>query len=161
MKGLSLIWITAALVVVSDQITKAMVSAWVSPYEMIAVIPGVFNLVNWLNTGAAFGIFSSSAATGRVLLIAVTIVSLVVIGFLIKTARTENDKITTFALSLIGGGAVGNLIDRVRLGSVIDFLDFYVGSYHWPAFNIADSAITIGVVLTLAGFFLKKPSKKG
>ncbi len=137
-----------------------MVSAWVHPYEAIAVIPGAFNLVNWLNTGAAFGIFSSGAAANRILLIAVTIVSLVVIGFLIRTARTENDKITTFALSLIGGGAVGNLIDRVRLGSVIDFLDFYTGSYHWPAFNIADSAITIGVILTLAGFFLKKPPKK-
>lgn len=147
------------LVVVGDQLTKAMVSAWLSPYEAVAVIPGLFNLVNWHNTGAAFGIFSSGAATGRVLLITVTIISLFVIGFLIKTARTENDKITTFALSLIGGGAIGNLIDRVRLGSVIDFLDFYIGSYHWPAFNVADSAITIGVVLTLAGFFLK-PTKK-
>ncbi len=137
-----------------------MVSAWIAPYESITVIPGVFNLVNWLNSGAAFGIFASNAATSRLLLIAVTIISLVVIGFLIRTARTENDKITTFALSLIGGGAVGNLIDRVRLGSVIDSLDFYLGSYHWPAFNVADSAITIGVVLTLAGFFFKKPAKK-
>ncbi len=155
MKGLRLIWIVAAAVVIADQLTKATAAAWISPYEVIAVIPGALNLVYWHNPGAAFGILSNSGTLGTVLLTAVTLIALIVIGFLIRTARREGDRLTALSLALIGGGAVGNLIDRIRLGSVVDFLDFYIGSYHWPAFNIADSAITVGVVLTLIGFFLK------
>ncbi|VAW36137.1 Lipoprotein signal peptidase [hydrothermal vent metagenome] len=132
---------------------------WLSPYEAVAAVPGALNLVLWHNPGAAFGVLSTNAGTGRIFLIAITVIALVVIGLLLRTARKEGDRLTAFSLALIGGGATGNLIDRIRLGAVIDFLDLYIGSYHWPAFNVADSAITVGVVLTLAGFFLKSSGK--
>lgn len=159
LKGLKLIWFTVAFVVIADQLTKAIVAATLSPYEILEVIPGVLNLVYWHNPGAAFGILSTSGSTGTILLTAISVIALFVIGLLVKTALREGDRLTTFSLSLIGGGAIGNLIDRLRLGEVIDFLDFYTGQYHWPAFNVADCAITIGVFLTLAGFILR-PSRK-
>ena len=115
----------------------------------IPVIDGLFNLTYIRNTGAAFGILAGSAAAFRLPFL--LLFSLLAIGFIFMMLRRLPDReiglIT--ALSFILGGAVGNLIDRVLYGEVIDFLDFYWSTYHWPAFNLADSFITVGVGITM------------
>ncbi len=141
---------TVAAVVLLDQVTKALVAHYIEPNRAVEVIPGLFNIVYWTNPGAAFGIFRSGGALRTVLLSAMSIVALAVVAVLLRRSR---DRLTTLALSLIAGGAVGNLIDRARFGEVVDFLDFYIGRHHWPAFNVADSAITVGALMALAGFY--------
>jgi signal peptidase II len=148
---------TAAVIVVLDQATKAAVARYLYQNQIIEVIPGLFHLVYFKNTGAAFGIFSSGGALGKLLLVAVTIGALVVLGFLLKESKGAGG---TFALSMVVGGAIGNLIDRLRFGSVVDFLDFHLGRFHWPAFNVADSAITVGVALTIWFFYFKNHKTK-
>ncbi|MBI5599288.1 MAG: signal peptidase II [Deltaproteobacteria bacterium] len=145
---------TAASVAALDQITKAAITRGLHWNETVAVIPGLFNVVNWRNPGAAFGMFREGSAGNSWVLIAITVLVLAVIAALLMQSK---DRLAGFALSLIAGGAIGNLIDRLRFGEVVDFLDFYAGSYHWPAFNVADSAITVGVFLSLV-LYLKNPS---
>ena len=137
---------TAAAIIAADQATKAAVVSYLYPLQIVEAIPGLFNLVYFRNTGAAFGLFSGGGILSKLFLVAVTGAALVVLGFLLREAKGTG---ATFALSLIVGGAIGNLIDRLRFGSVVDFLDFHIGSLHWPAFNVADSAITVGVALTI------------
>ena len=118
-------------------------------YQSIPIIDGLFNLTYVRNTGAAFGIFAGSAEIfRRPFLIAVSIVAIGVTLVMVQRLSEDNLWLLT-ALSFILGGAIGNLIDRVVYGEVIDFLDCYWGNYHWPAFNLADSFITVGVVITL------------
>ncbi|MEK6531298.1 MAG: signal peptidase II [Deltaproteobacteria bacterium] len=143
---------TAICVTALDQVTKAVVSHGMALNESIAVVPGFFNLVFIKNPGAAFGILSRAGAVSKIILIAATIAELFIILLLLKDAKT---RILAFALSMIAGGAVGNLIDRLKNGSVVDFLDFYVGGLHWPAFNVADSAITTGVVIALIAMYFR------
>ena len=145
----------ALAVVIVDQLSKLWIMATFALHEQQNIIPGFFNLVYVTNTGAAFGFMAGSKTWLRqAFFVAVAIAALIVIvfayGHLKKQAR-----IFVYALGLIAGGALGNLIDRLRFGSVVDFLDFYLGSYHWPAFNAADSAITVGVALFLLGTFLQ------
>ena len=143
----SLTWV--AIIVIADQITKQIVDRAMPLYHSIPVIDGFFNLTYIRNTGAAFGIFSGSAAAFRLPFL--IIFSLIAIGFIVTMLRRLNRDQTGLitALSFILGGAIGNLIDRIVYGEVIDFLDLYWGRYHWPAFNLADSFITIGVVITI------------
>lgn len=131
----------AGLIVVADQITKLLV-AQARPH--LRVIPGFFNLIYVENPGAAFGILQGKQA----LLSGVNALAAVVIIYLIFHER-EDRKGMLYALACILGGDIGNLIDRVRLGYVVDFLDFHFHQYRWPAFNIADSAITVGVALLI------------
>jgi len=131
-------------VVLSDQLTKHLASTRIDPYTPVEVLP-VLNLVNVRNVGAAFGMGSS---VGNPIFIFVSILAIVLISFIIFK---EKEGFVPFTLIL--SGAVGNLIDRISFGYVRDFIDFHVGDYHWFAFNIADSALTIGVVLFVAGFF--------
>ncbi len=149
---ISLAWV--AFIVVTDQITKFLVDQWMPLHHSIPVIDGLFSLTYIRNTGAAFGIFAGSAAAFRLPFLIVF--SLVAVGFVVAMLRRlQPDQIgLVTALAFILGGAVGNLIDRVAYGEVIDFLDFYWGRYHWPAFNVADSFITVGVVITV--FYLAK-----
>lgn len=137
-----------------DQLTKWVVDTTMPLYRSIPVIDGFFNLTYIRNTGAAFGIFAGSASAFRVPFL--MIFSLLAIGFIVAMLRRLPERETglIIALTFILGGAIGNLIDRFAYGEVIDFLDFYWGSYHWPAFNIADSFITIGVAITV--FYLIK-----
>jgi len=145
----------AALVVIIDQLTKLWIMANFGLHEQQNVIPGFFDLVYVTNTGAAFGFLAGSKSWLRqVFFVGVVIVALVVIVYAYGHLKKQS-KIFVYSLGLIGGGAVGNLIDRLRFGSVVDFLDFYLGSYHWPAFNAADSAITVGVGLFLLGTVLQ------
>ena len=125
------------------------------PPRTIEIVP-FFNLTLGFNTGVSFGMFRALFVEQPLLLAGITAV--IAAGFLVWAVRTAN-RIETFALGLIAGGAVGNVVDRVRHGGVTDFLDFHVGDWHWPAFNMADVMITIGVVLLITGsLWLAKPA---
>ena len=157
MKNKSL-WVASimGIVLILDQLTKHFVDTHIRRHETITVIPGFFNLTNVRNPGAAFGILSGIHGAWRsVFFISATIAALIVIAVLI---RKTHERLLIFAFSLIAGGAIGNVIDRVRYGEVVDFIQWYVKSYYWPSFNVADSAISIGVgLLAIDMFFLKKP----
>lgn len=132
----------ALLIVVLDQLTKLLVLRWVDPENPIGVIAGCFRLVNWGNTGAAWGIFQNSNTV-----LAVVSVLTVIVLYLFRKSFQIHRTGTQVAFGLIVGGIIGNMIDRFRYGQVVDFLDFYVDGHHWPAFNVADSAICVGVGL--------------
>jgi signal peptidase II len=145
----------AVVVIIVDQFTKLWIMATFPLHGQQNIIPGFFNLVYVTNTGAAFGFLAGSNSMLRqVFFVAVAIMALIVIVISYGHMKRQG-RLFVYALGLIAGGAVGNLIDRIRFGSVVDFLDFYVGSYHWPAFNAADSAITTGVGLFLLGTLLQ------
>lgn len=133
-------------VVLLDQVTKAIVVAKIPLYQTIPVITGLFDLTHIKNTGAAFGVLAA-AGSSRPLLVTLLAVA-VFAGVLAWSLTAPADlRLLQTALALVMGGAVGNLIDRVRFQSVTDFLRFYVDRWEWPSFNVADSAISVGVVL--------------
>ncbi len=131
------------VVIVFDQFTKALVTAMVEPRAAVEVIPGLLSIVYVTNPGAAFGILKGG---GPLLLILITLAALIFIAYLLISTK---DMLVTLSLSLIAGGAIGNLIDRILLSEVVDFLDFHIGLYHWPVFNVGDIAISAGVVIYL------------
>ena len=132
-----------------DQATKLWIVRHFALLESREVIPGLFNLTYLTNNGAAFSILAGQPAVWRqAFFIAAASAALVMI-WLGQRSYGRTSRWYSVALALIAGGAIGNLIDRIRLGFVVDFLDVYVGSYHWPAFNVADSAITVGVLIFL------------
>ena len=137
------------LVVCCDQLSKVWILHNFALYDSTVIIPGLFNLTFLRNTGAAFGMFAGHAVWWRQLFfIGVAVVALVVILVMQRKLGRQNP-LYNISLGFIGGGAIGNLIDRVLYGSVVDFLDVYIGSHHWPAFNVADFAITVGVCIFL------------
>ncbi|GAB2878005.1 signal peptidase II [Paraburkholderia jirisanensis] len=138
-------WLGVALVVIlADQLTKIAV-ARVFAYGEAHVIAPFFNLVLVYNRGAAFSFLAMAGGWQRWAFTALGVIAALVICYLLK--RHGAQRMFCTALALILGGALGNVIDRLMYGHVIDFLDFHVGRWHWPAFNLADSAITIGAVL--------------
>ncbi len=142
--------VIAALVVLLDRVTKLWIVAHIQPGHAIVIIPRVFRLTHVLNTGAAFSMFegSTSQTLVRNVLIGFSIVAVVVVLALIwKMGRSLT--LTSVALALILGGAIGNLYDRVRFSYVVDFLEVHIVHYHWPDFNVADSAIVVGACLLL------------
>lgn len=144
---------------VLDQITKYLVLRHIPYGEEVPVIPGFFSLVHTTNTGAAFGMFQNN----NLFFILLAVTALVVILFLLIRDQT-NPKArlaltTKISFGLLVGGILGNLIDRVTRGNVIDFLNFYIGQYAWPAFNIADSCICVAVGLLVLTSF--RPEQKG
>jgi len=142
-----------------DQWTKSLVVEKLPLYRRVEVIQGFFNLTHVRNTGGAFGIFGGEkGGLGSILFVVVSLIAIGAIVFLFLKIK-ENEKTLAFSFSLILSGAVGNLIDRLRYGEVVDFLDFHLSSYHWPAFNVADSAICIGIGL-MALELLKGDRKK-
>lgn len=141
--------VLVAVIVAFDQLTKFIVDRSMPLHHSIPIIEGFFSLTYMRNTGAAFGIFAGSAELfRRPFLILVSVVAIGFIVVMLKRLR-DSEKWLVTALAFILGGAIGNLIDRVLYGEVIDFLDCFWGSYHWPAFNVADSFITVGVTITL------------
>lgn len=135
--------------IIVDQLTKLWIVSVFMLYESVEVIPGFFNLVYVVNKGAAFSMLADVDSPWRHYFF-VVVGTAAMIGLTVVYYQTrKQSKIYGVALALICGGAAGNLIDRVRFGYVVDFLDFYVGAYHWPAFNVADSAICVGVGLFL------------
>lgn len=148
----------ALIVVLLDRWTKRLVAAHISMYTHIQIIPGFFRLTHTENTGAAFSLFADSPSHWKtVLLIGFSAVAMVVVSVLLwKQARPLS--LMGIALSLILGGAVGNLWDRVASGRVVDFLLFYVRQYQWPVFNLADSSIVVGAALLVIDMLLTSPS---
>jgi len=145
-----LILAIAALVVLLDRLTKLWIIAHIPSGQAIVVIPKVFRLTHVLNTGAAFSMFEGSASPNLVrnLLIGFSVIAVVVVLILIwKMGRGFS--LTSLALALILGGALGNLYDRIRFSYVVDFLEVHIVHYHWPDFNVADSAIVVGACLLL------------
>lgn len=140
-------------VLVLDQLSKWLVLRALDPLDPVAVTP-FFNLVLVWNRGVTFGMFREAGAWGPWLL---TAAALAIGGFLVYWLRRETRPLARIALWLVLAGAVGNVIDRVRFGAVVDFLDFHVSGYHWPAFNVADSAIVIGAGLILLDSLLLAP----
>ena len=142
-----------------DQWTKYTIQQRLVLYQKVEVIHRFFNLVHVRNTGGAFGIFGGErGGLGSLLFVVVSLIAVgCVLVFFIKTR--EDEKMISLSLSLVLGGAIGNLIDRFRYGEVVDFLDFYFRSYHWPAFNIADSVICIGIGLMALELLRRDPKK--
>ena len=140
-------YVIALTITLLDQISKFYVQGTLRLGQVVPVIPFFFNLTHVLNPGAAFGFLSGAPAAIRHPLF--TAISIFAVLFIIyyRARHRQMRLLPSVGLACILGGAVGNLIDRLRLGMVVDFLDFYYGAYHWPAFNVADSAITIGVAL--------------
>jgi signal peptidase II len=142
-----------------DQITKILVFKKLTYVSRMTIglhrhikITSFFNLVKVWNKGVSFGMFNN-LANGQVIL---SILTLLIAGFVLYLLWKSKDKYSMIYLSLIFGGAIGNLIDRIRFGAVADFLDFHIGELHWPAFNIADSIVCIGVFMILIEGFVKR-----
>lgn len=150
---MKMFFLIAAAVVVLDQATKLAVTAVLPLHDVVEVVPGFFNLVHYTNKGAAFGILNKAGLWGKLALIAISAGAIVVIASLV---RSSTDRLYALGLSLIAGGAAGNLIDRAWQGAVTDFLEFYAGSFVWPAFNVADTAITAGVALAVLSYILPR-----
>ena len=142
------------IVVILDQFTKAVITNYFILHQSIEVIRGLFNITYIRNPGAAFGILRDVSGTFRtIFLTGISFTALIIIFFVYRNIK---DTASRIAFSLIAGGAFGNLVDRIRFGEVIDFLDFYIGRYHWPAFNVADSAITVGVFIAVLFLYRDK-----
>jgi len=141
-----------------DQAAKFVISQTVELYESRTVIPGFFNITRIHNRGAIFGAFNQS--NNQIVFLALTAASLLALGLVVfyffKTP--PSDRLMKISLALIMAGALGNLLDRITRGFVIDFLDVYIRRSHWPFFNVADSCISVGAVLMLLIFFRRKPA---
>jgi signal peptidase II len=140
-------WLLILVIIIGvglDQLTKLWVVQAIPPHSVIKVITGFFNLVHIYNRGAAFGLLSNLSTTlASLFFVFTTLIILGVLSYLYWRLSREQI-LAAIGYSLIMSGALGNLIDRIRLGEVIDFLDFYLGRHHWPAFNVADSLICVG-----------------
>ena len=156
-------YLIALAIVFLDQTTKLVIIQTIQYGQAIAIIPDFFDIVFVLNPGAAFGFLATlSAGVRNPLFILVSVVAVVLIVFY-RARYLGSNRLVSFALALVLGGAAGNLIDRLRYGMVVDFLDVHVGQYHWPAFNVADSTISIGVGLMILDIFLdwRREKRKG
>lgn len=139
----------ALVIVVLDQLTKLWIDADMKLYQTIPVLDGFFSITYVRNTGAAFSMFADMSESYRVpFFVGVALLAVVALLYFVHSTPSSQ-KVVLLACGFVLGGAVGNLIDRVAYGSVIDFLDVYYGDWHWPAFNVADSFISIGVGLLL------------
>jgi signal peptidase II len=147
----------AAGVVVLDQLTKAVALSRLVPGLPMDVIDGFLALTLVMNPGLAFGLLGGLPTAWRWVVAGLSVVALLILARIALRLPPTGGRVARLAVGFIFGGAVGNLIDRARFGAVVDFVDFYARGYHWPAFNVADSAITIGVAL-LALRLLEKPS---
>lgn len=145
----------ASLVLLADQLSKWWVLSTFRLYESLPVISGFFDLTFVTNTGAAFGMLAGEQNIWRqIFFVSMTMVALVVLCYAFRHYR-DAGKLYVVGIGLVSGGALGNLVDRLKFGYVIDFLDFYVKGHHWPAFNVADSAITTGVTFFLVAGYLE------
>jgi signal peptidase II len=131
-------------IVFIDQITKYLIRKSLPPHEVVRILPGL-NIVHVSNTGAAFGILRGA---GNLFFVVISIIAVAVILYLLIKERRH-----FLPYSLILGGAIGNLIDRITIGHVTDFIDLYAGNLHWPAFNVADSCLTIGIIMLFIEIF--------
>jgi signal peptidase II len=150
----------AVSVVVLDRWSKWLIETRLQLYDTVTVIPGFFNIVRSENPGVAFGILADGSSSGRTaILVGLSLTAIAVLAVMLwKIGR--QDRWTTLGISLIFGGAIGNVYDRIIAGKVTDFLDFYAGNWHWYTFNLADSAICIGAALLALSSLLLKPHRE-
>jgi len=140
----------AAIVVVLDQVSKAAVLAHFADSAVAAErVTPFFNLVLTYNRGMSFGLFNTGAAGGGPNAVLFSLAAAAIVAGLVYWLSRATSPLLAVAIGLIIGGAIGNVVDRIRHGAVIDFLDFHIGAWHWPAFNVADSAICVGVAAML------------
>ncbi len=155
----SFILIISAICIVLDQITKIIVAKKVPLYSGFNVIPGFFDIVHIQNYGAAFGILNDPNTNWQFwFFAAITVFMLVFVFNIVK--KSNYDKKLFFGLALILGGAIGNFIDRVLYRSVLDFLDFYLGNWHWPVFNVADICICLGTATVIVIYYFEAKQEK-
>ncbi len=145
-KKIGLVFLIVVVILLLDQATKALIVTHMSLYQSEPVVASFFHLTYVRNTGAAFGFLAQTPAWFRQpFFLVVTGVAVFALGVFLRNAD-ETDRMTNIAVATILGGALGNLIDRIQAGSVIDFIDLHWHGYHWPAFNVADTCITLGVI---------------
>ncbi|MGB6944187.1 MAG: signal peptidase II [Bryobacteraceae bacterium] len=150
-------FLIAAAVVVLDRLSKHAIKAHLSAYDSITVIPGLFNIVHTENPGIAFGMLANASGAWRdVLLIGFSAAVLIAISVMLLRPSTQRDSLLRTALGLILGGAFGNLYDRIVNGTVTDFVEVHLAQHYFPAFNVADSAITVGACLLLLDMWWAK-----
>jgi signal peptidase II len=150
-------FLIAAVVVLLDRISKGIIQAHISAYDTVTVIPGLFNIVHTENPGIAFGMLATLTGVWRdVLLIGFSSAVLIAISAMLLRPTSQRDFLLRIALGFILGGAFGNLYDRIVNGTVTDFVEVHAGSHYFPAFNIADSAITVGACLLLLDMWWAK-----
>ncbi len=151
----------AGVVFALDRWSKLAIEARVATWDTLVVIPGFFNIIHTRNPGAAFSLLATADPGWRTaVLLSLSFGAVALVSFLLwRTARSE--ALLRAGLALILGGALGNLYDRLLFGHVIDFLDFHLGGFRWPAFNLADSAITIGAFLVILDLWWKRPRAEG
>lgn len=137
----------AAAVAILDQLVKAVIVSTIPAYQTISVIPGFFNLTHIYNTGGAFGFLSGSSSGYQQLFFLAASLAAVCIILYLYIKMPSGHFFLEIGFALILGGALGNIADRLRIGKVVDFLDFHILGLHWPSFNIADSAITTGILI--------------
>ena len=148
--------IIAGLVIILDQITKAVILYYLPLYHSISIIPGFFSITHIHNPGGAFGFMANQSSILRIIVfLCFSSLAICLIFYFYKKTPVEYSMLAA-GFALIFGGAIGNLIDRIRLGEVVDFLDVYIGTLYWPTFNIADSAVSIGMVIFAYHLFFKK-----
>ncbi|HMB31356.1 MAG TPA: signal peptidase II [Desulfohalobiaceae bacterium] len=145
--------ILAFLVLVLDQVSKFLIQMNIPLWGKVSIIPDFFNLVHVLNRGAAFGFLNNSGSQWQILFfVGMSIIAVAFIIYLLLTT-SRNNAFLSYGLAAVLGGALGNLVDRLRIGMVVDFLDLYVNQWHWPAFNLADAAITCGALSLIVSFY--------
>jgi signal peptidase II len=150
----------SSVLVALDQLTKLYIHTHFQLGESVHILPPIFSLTYVRNFGAAFGFLAESHPTFReIFFLLIPPIAMIIIVNILRGIH-ENEKWQIFALSSIFGGAIGNYVDRLRFGFVIDFLDFHIKEYAWPAFNVADSAIVVGVSILLLYMFLEKRNEK-
>lgn len=151
----------SAIIIVLDRITKSVVVSHVAMGTGITVIPGFLRITHWLNEGAAFSLFADSASPNAVRWGLIAFSAVAATAVLIALIRLGSRiTLATVALALVLGGALGNLHDRIAYGSVVDFIEVHIFSYHWPDFNVADSSIVTGACLLLLDSLLPKKSSE-
>lgn len=161
MKQRAIVFSIALAIFAIDRLTKIWVDQNLSAFDTRTVIPGFFNLIHSENTGMAFSILAdASSQVRKVVLVGFSSVVLMFVAGMLWQAAPSPQRAQKAALTLVFGGATGNLYDRIMRGSVTDFLDFYLGTYHWATFNVADAAITAGAILLGLEMLLQRDVKK-
>lgn len=152
------VFVIAGTIVVLDQITKAIALRHLVPGVPIDLVDGILSLTLVMNAGLAFGLLGGLPPAWRWIVAVLSVAALIVLARVAVRVLADGGWSAPLAVALIFGGAVGNLIDRGRLGAVVDFVDVHYRGYHWPAFNAADSAITVGVALLALRFMVHRPA---
>jgi signal peptidase II len=149
----------SATIVLLDWLTKMWITANVARYETFNIVPGFLNITHIQNPGVAFGLFNRLGDFGPPVLVAAGLAALAVVALYFRRTGRE-ERLLLWSLALILGGAVGNLLDRIAHGAVTDFVDVFVGTYHWHTFNVADSAISVGICLMLLDVLRERRSRR-